>query len=231
MAKKKKKMYFDESVQEAIVQYNLEEDHRVKNKLYNDKIAYAIDKLVENIINTFKFSYFDAYFQDVKQEVISFIVLNMHKYNPDKGFKAFSYFSVVAKNYLIFHNNSNYKKLKTHDTIDATRLKRSSRMVVDGVDDGNRYTEFIQQFTLFFEKNNESIFKKKKDLVIMYSILDLLNNIDRIENFNKKAIYLLIREMTSVKTSEITKVLNIMKRHYVKLGQTFNSTGDIFSML
>ena len=45
------------------------------------------------------------------------MVMNMHKYDHTKGSKAFSYFSVVAKNYLILHNNNNYKKLKTHSEI------------------------------------------------------------------------------------------------------------------
>ncbi len=55
---------------------------------------------------------------DVKQEVLSFLVMNMHKYDHSKGSKAFSYFSVVCKNYLILHNNANYKRYKTHTNID-----------------------------------------------------------------------------------------------------------------
>lgn len=229
--KKNKKMYFDQSVEDAIIQYNLEENPRVRNEIYSKRIAYAIDKLVENIINTFKFSYFDSHFNDIKQEVISFIILNMHKYNSDKGFKAFSYFSVVAKNYLIFHNNNNYKNMKIHDSIDNRKIIKNKSTIIDDTVGGNEYKEFISQFIMFFEKKGNIIFKKKKDLIIMYSILDLLGGIDKIENFNKKSIYLLIREMTGVKTSEITKILNVMKKHYVKLGREFNSTGDIFAMI
>ena len=93
-------MYFDEDVQNAIIEYNNKTDPVIRNKIYADRIAYALNKLCENIINTFKFSYFDAHYEDVKQEVLSFLILNMHKYDHTKGFKAFSYFSVVAKNYL-----------------------------------------------------------------------------------------------------------------------------------
>ena len=70
-------MYFDQDVQDAVVKYNEEVDSRVRNKIYQEEIAYAFDKLCENIINTFKFSYFDATFEDVKQEVVSFLVLNI----------------------------------------------------------------------------------------------------------------------------------------------------------
>ena len=104
--KKKNKMYFDMGVQDAIIEYNQSSNPQIRNEIYKEKIAYAFDKLCENIINTFKFSYFDAPFNDVKQEVTSFLVLNLHKYDHTKGYKAFSYFSVVAKNYLILVNNS-----------------------------------------------------------------------------------------------------------------------------
>ena len=112
--KKKRKVYFGQEVQDAIVRYNQSDVPSERNKIYRDEIHKAFDKLCENIINTFKFTYFDYGFEDIKCEVVAFMVINMHKYDHTKGSKAFSYFSVVAKNYLILHNNNNYKKLKSH---------------------------------------------------------------------------------------------------------------------
>ena len=89
----------------------------MKEKLFNSKIYPALMKLTENIINTFKFMYFDLSFVQLQHDVVSFLVMNLHKYDQEKGSKAFSYFSVVAKNYLILHNNNNYKKLKAKDAI------------------------------------------------------------------------------------------------------------------
>ena len=100
-AKKKRKVYFGMEVQDAIVRYNQSEDDDERNKIYGKEIHKAFDKLAENIINTFKFSYFDCGFADVKHEVVAFLVMNIHKYDHTKGSKAFSYFSIVAKNYLI----------------------------------------------------------------------------------------------------------------------------------
>ena len=126
--KSKKNYYFDENVQDAIVEYNSLDS--IKNQIerstiYGTRIHAAFDKLAENIINTFKFTYFDMPFVDVKHEVVAFMVMNMHKYDHTKGSKAFSYFSVVAKNYLILHNNNNYKKLKIHDNIDVVKNVRN----------------------------------------------------------------------------------------------------------
>tara|TARA_Y100000310_G_C20699685_1_gene828564 strand:+ start:1733 stop:2476 length:744 start_codon:yes stop_codon:yes gene_type:complete len=231
--KKNKRMYFDEEVQAAIEQYNNETDSMIRNALYRDKIEYAFDKLCESIINTFKFSYFDSRFEDIKHEVVAFLVLNMHKYDSSKGFKAFSYFSVVAKNYLIFHNNANYKKLKSHNDIDSNITEIIQHSISKrSVDDVGRYAkDFAEQIVFYFENRGDKIFKKTSDLRIMYSVLELMKGVDKVENFNKKAIYLLVREMTGVKTSEITKVLNMMRKHYPKISKEFSQTGSVTSII
>lgn len=234
MKKKNKRMYFDEDVQNAIVEYNSEQDPRIKNKIYADKIAYALDKLCENIINTFKFSYFDAHYADVKQEVLSFLVLNLHKYDHTKGFKAFSYFSIVAKNYLISVNNNNYKKLKSHNEIDSIssikELSKKSQLLDNNI--SNKSTEdLMTEMIQYFEQTIPKIFKKERDILIAYSILELLKKRDEIENFNKKSLYILIREMTNVETIYITKVVNIMKKYYKKITKEFYSKGDLHQII
>ena len=226
--KKNKKMYFDQAVQDAVVQYNNEKNPIIRNKIYSEKIAYAFDKLVENIINTFKFSYFDAMFDDVKQEVVSFLVLNMHKYDSTKGFKAFSYFSVVAKNYLILINNGNYKKMKIHKDLDAvTTIKELKNLSYSHNNSDNEMNEFTDEVVNYFEKNISRLFKKKRDIDIAYSIVELMANRNEIDNFNKKSLYLLIREMAGVNTMYITKIINVMKRHYKRLANEFFGKGTL----
>ena len=105
--KSKKKPYFGVDVQNAIIKYNSldqQKNQSERNIIYKNEIHAAFDKLAENIINTFKFTYFDYGFEDIKHETVAFMVMNIHKYDHTKGSKAFSYFSVVAKNYLILSN-------------------------------------------------------------------------------------------------------------------------------
>jgi hypothetical protein len=220
--KAKRKVYFGQEVQDAIIEYNSTESSSEKNIIYGTRIHKAFDKLAENIINTFKFTYFDDPFQDVKHEVVAFMVMNMHKYDHTKGSKAFSYFSVVAKNYLILHNNNNYKKLKTHDGMDVLDRHRGK--------DSNYESDFItltNEIIEYFDSNMNTIFKKDRDLRIGYAIVDLMKQRDDIENFNKKAIYILIREMTDVETAHITSVVNVLKKHYKKLQNLYHKQGSI----
>ena len=220
--KKKRKVYFGQEVQNAVVEYNSSTDDNERNVIYGTRIHAAFDKLAENIINTFKFTYFDDPFQDVKHEVVAFMVMNMHKYDHTKGSKAFSYFSVVAKNYLILHNNNNYKKLKTHDKMDVLDRHRGK--------DADYESDFItltNEIIEYFDNNMNTIFKKERDLRIGYAIIDLMRQREDIENFNKKALYILIREMTDVETAHITSVVNVFKKHYKKLLNTYHKQGSI----
>ena len=219
--KSKKKVYFGMEVQDAIVRYNQSNSDSERNKIYQEEIHKAFDKLCENIINTFKFEYFDDVYIDVKQEVLSFLVMNMHKYDGSKGSKAFSYFSVVAKNYLILHNNANYKKYKMHTSVDILNSKSV------GNSREKYFIDFTDEIIDYFEKNICKLFKNKKDIDVAYAILELMKRRDEIENFNKKALYVLIREMTNIETSYITKVVNVFKREYRWLINEFETKGFI----
>ena len=213
-------MYFDEVVQDAIIQYNDSDNYNFRNKIYSEIIHPAFDKLSENIINTFKFSYFDYPFEDVKNEVVSFLVMNIHKYDHTKGSKAFSYFSIVAKNYLILHNNNNYKKLKIHDNIDVMKHSAGPSTASEELAE-----DLLADVIQYFDKNILNIFNKKRDIEVAYAIVELFKNKDEIENFNKKALYILIREMTNVNTIHITSVVNVFKKHYKKIiEEHYNST-------
>ena len=220
--KKKRKVYFGQEVQDAIVEYNSSESDTERNKIYGTRIHAAFDKLAENIINTFKFTYFDDPFVDVKHEVVAFMVMNMHKYDHTKGSKAFSYFSVVAKNYLILHNNNNYKKLKSHTKIESLDRHRSK-----DISNESDMVTLTKEIIEYFDNNMNNIFKKERDLKIGYAIVDLMKQRDDIENFNKKALYILIREMTDVETAHITSVVNVLKKHYKKLLNTYYKSGSI----
>ena len=220
--KKKRKVYFGQEVQDAVVDYNSSSSDSERNEIYGTRIHAAFDKLAENIINTFKFTYFDYGFNDIKHEVVAFMVVNMHKYDHTKGSKAFSYFSVVAKNYLILHNNNNYKKLKSHDKMDA--LDRQHK--ASGFNESD-YITLTDEIVEYFDNNMNTIFKKDRDLKIGYAIIDLMKAREDIENFNKKAIYILIREMTDVETTHITSVVNTLKKHYKKLLNKYYNNGSI----
>lgn len=212
-AKSKKKMYFTQETEDNIVLYNGSDDMDERNSIYEEGIQYAFEKLAENILNTFKFSYFQCSHEDVQKEVVSNLVSNMHKYKANNG-KAFSYFSIIAKNFLILYNNGNYKKFKRHTSVDDDEIiYEQKELTFNPRADTKRkeLTEFIKLMVDYLEDNIDKIYKKEQEKRIAYAVLEIFRKSDVIENFNKKALYLFIREMTNCKTQHITKVVNKMK--------------------
>jgi hypothetical protein len=85
----------------------------------------------------------------------------------------------------------------------------------------DEFTEFRRIMLSYWDKNLTLVFTKKRDIQIADAVLELFRRADYIENFNKKHLYLLIREMTDCKTHYITKVVNTMKQHQKKMLNSF----------
>ena len=224
--KKTKNYYFDQITENAIIRYNNTDDARLKNKIYSEHISYAFDKLAENIIHTFKFYYFDVPSEQVKHEVVSFLVMNMHKFKEGKG-KAFSYFSIVAKNYLILHNNKNYKNYKIHDKMDVLDYSSNIKESQTKSHVANFNKDYVTEMLDYWDNNLTNIFRRQKDILVADAVLEMFRRRENIENFNKKALYILIREMTGSKTQHITRIVNVMKKYNVQLLREFQNTGQL----
>ncbi len=224
--KKKSKIYFGQKTEDAIIRYNKCDKPHIKNRIYEEHIDAAFNKLAENLIHTFKFYYFDVPLDDVKHEVVAFLLMNMHKYVPEKG-KAFSYFSIVGKNWLILNNNNNYKKMKQHTALDVLDFKRNIGMEEANKEEIEYYNDFVEQMVDYWENNLNNFFKRKKDLKVAYSVLELFKRRLTLENFNKKALYILVREMTGSNTQHITRIVNQMKQQYLLLNTEYQKDGII----
>ena len=218
--------YFHQGTEDAIIRHNKETRSHMRERIYNEHIRVPFEKLAENIIHTFKFYYFDVPSEDVKHEVVSFLYMNMHKFTEGKG-KAFSYFSIVAKNYLILHNNNNYKRMKQHDSEEVTDYKRDPITEMRNGEWGSMQVEYLETLAEYWRNNLTTVFKRKKDLDVANSVIELIDMRHNIENFNKKALYILIREMTGSNTQHITRVINVMKKHHFNLHKKFLATGSV----
>jgi hypothetical protein len=226
--KPSKKQYFTYITQEAIIAFNKESNYSLRNKIYKEYIDYPFNKLVENIFHTFKFSYFDIPYEDIKCEVVAFLNEKIHKYEDGKG-KAFSYFSIIAKNYLIIQNNANYQKYKRRtDTsyIDDSR-DIANEMSMSNYQESLR--DFVKLWCDWYDTNLNLIFSNKRDILVADTVVELFRISHNIENFNKKAIYILIRERTGLKTQNITKVINIMRNDFQKMMKMYQQTGRLIT--
>ena len=226
--KRTKKRYFTEDTDLAIKEYLASSNQDERDNIFSRRIHYPFYKLAENLIHTFKFYYTEVDdLEDLKHEVICFLLEKLDYFKPEKGTKAFSYFSIVGKNYLILYNNNNYKKKKQKADPSAAdeddgvlhQLGRDQRK--------QDIKDFIDYLTEYIDKHMFTMFKKDKDRKVCDAINVLFKRRENIEIFNKKALYIYIREMTNVDTPVITKVTKKLKVLYKELYSEFVETGYV----
>jgi len=226
--KRTKKQYFTPDTDAAIKEYLATSNQDKRNTIFKDRIWYPFYKLAENLIHTFKFYYTEVDdLEDLKHEVICFLLEKLDYFKPEKGTKAFSYFSIVGKNYLILYNNNNYKKKKQKADPSAADEDDGVLRSLGRDDRKQEIKDFIDYFTLYIDKHMFTMFKKNKDRKVCDAINVLFKRRENLEIFNKKALYIYIREMTEVDTPVITKVTKHLKKLYKKLYQEYDQTGHV----
>jgi len=217
---KSDKNYFTQDTEDAIVAYNNAATFEEKDKLYHSRIHYPFFKLTENIIHTFKFYYTEVdNIEDLQHEVITFLLSKIHLFNPAKGAKAYSYFGTIAKRYLILQNQKNYKK--RIDTAPTSILEEDETYSynIGETSQQELLSLYLDEYVTYCTKNLYKLFPKTHDAQVADAILELFRKREEIDIFNKKALYIYIREQIEVKTPKITKIANqlydIFKDNYL----------------
>jgi len=230
---KKSIEYFTLDTQAAIIAYQTETDPISRNKLFNDRIYHAFYKLAENIIHTFKFYYTEVdTMEELKHEVIAFLLEKLHLYDETKG-KAYSYFGTIAKRYLIVYNNANYKRLKDRaavEEVDEDKVILNTLMLEQSKE--LETNSFVDIYVKFVDENLLELFPKAQEARVGDAVLELFKKRDNIDVFNKKMLFIYIREITDAPTPVITKVIKILKKIYQEMLNTYLEEGvefDIFT--
>lgn len=226
---KKSNVYFTQDNEDAILEYLKETNPVTRNKIFNERINYSFHKLAENIIHTFKFYYTEVNtIPELQHEVVAFLLEKLHLYNPAKG-KAFSYFGTITKRYLILYNNANYKKLKIKAPVEAID---EDKTILIGLTNNNEdlYSDtssFLVQYTKFVDYNLYTLFPKLRDAQIADAILEIFKRSESIDTFNKKGLYIYIKEITEASTPQITKIIKRLKVTYVKKYNEYYEYGSV----
>jgi len=205
--------YFTKDHEEAILEYASIIDHKRKNELYKLWIQPAFDEMVDKIVFTYKFNNLPN-IEDLKDECKIWLTTILDKFDVSKGSKAFSYFSVITKNWFIYKvkKNNNKKEVYLEDIVNT---KDEEQLIYEHSYEIDRQQ---QEFWAFFEKemgswNNKKM--KSNEEKVYKAIQILFKESDNIEIFNKKAIYLYIREMTGLNTKQVVSNLKKFKVRYV----------------
>jgi len=217
----KSKNYFTQETEDYIVKYNNQPDSEIRSKIYETHIHYPFFKLTQNIIHTFKFYHTEVNdLEHLQHEIITFLLSKIHLFDPTRGAKAYSYFGTIVKRWLILYNTKNYKKKINNVGVEELSKEGSSYIYSMGDDRiKSDLDKYVDIYVNHVSENIYNLFPKKNDAQIADAILELFRKRETLEVFNKKALYIYIREMVDVKTPKITKIADklhgIFKQQYL----------------
>jgi len=212
--KKKSNMYFTQVHEDAIVEFSSTEDHDVREKLYTKTIQPVFSQMVDKIVFTYRFTSLPD-IDDLRDECKVYLATILSKFDPAKGSKAFSYFSVITKNWFIHKVKKNKKKMEREVPLDIAELDPEIHFIdkSESFQDKEIRKERIEQ--LKAEMATWQVdFSKEKEKKVYDAVMILFDSVDDIEIFNKKAIYLYLREITGMNTKQIVSQLNKMRKRY-----------------
>jgi hypothetical protein len=210
---KKSRSYFTKITDLAIAGYNKSDDIATREKIYRRFIYPAFMKLTENIINKVKPDYIDSTFQDLQTDLVTYLTARLDKFNPNAG-KAYSYYTRTSFNYLIAENQKGYAKVKS-DTLEINiDEQRNVITEIHNSEMQETLREFMDAYIEYCYDNLNYIFSNSTDIHVADSVLHIFETRENIEEFNKKALYILIRERTGLETTNITRVIKTLKQIY-----------------
>ena len=213
-ARKKKNHYFTQEHENAIIQYSNTNCIRERTELYVNWIQPAFNEMVDKIVFTYKFTNLPN-IDYLRDECKIWLMTILDKYDPSKGSKAFSYFSVITKNWFIH-------KVKKQQ-------KRNKREVDFGSISKNYEEQYLSTTESYVTNREEKEFwdsfytemrswdvssMKENDIKVYEAIKILFESKEDIEIFNKKAIYLYLREITGLNTKQIVNSLKKFRKRY-----------------
>ena len=212
--KSKKNHYFTQVHEDAIVKYALTDDRELRSKLYEEYIQPAFDDMVDKIIYTYRFTTLPN-IDYLRADCKVWLTTILNKYDPNKGSKAFSYFSVVTKNWFIHKVKRTKKRLQTEVFMEDVLNEADENLVSEEPS----YYDKRSEMEFWMSLNNEidtwdSFMIKENEKKVLMAVRILLDSAEQIEIFNKKAIYLYLRELTGLNTKQVVNNLNKLRKRY-----------------
>lgn len=228
--KKQGRHYFTKDHENAIIKYCNTNSMREREELYREFIGPAFNEMVDKIVFTYKFTTLPN-IDDLRAECKVWLTTILDKYDPNKGSKAFSYFSVITKNWFIHKVKRSSKRLATEISIDDV-------IYTDSYSDVNE--SLVAQHEYYEQRKEKEFWEhlwteidswdtgnlKENEQKVLEAIKILLSSSDDIEIFNKKAIYLYLREITGLNTKQVVNNLNKLRTKY-KIFKTKWNKGEI----
>jgi len=220
-----KNLYFHQGTQDAIIAWQNTDDRAQKEKLYNTEILPAFTKLTENLIFMHGFAK-GTDFESLKNDCITHLYEALRKWNPSRGTKAFSYYNVVAKHFLIIQTKKRKKNFFRHISLDddaslnyAEKKMVESHKVMPAPDEIMMAAHRPEEIQILLREIRTRV-TKENELKCIDSILEIFDRVDDLDFLNKRAIFVYLREISGLTPKKLSIAMSVIRRHYRELSRT-----------
>lgn len=212
--------YFTEDTQDAIVRFRNEPDVEKRKSIFVSEIKTAFETLAESLINVYGYHILYESKEDLKNHCLADLYDVICKFDPAKGSKAFSYFNVVAKNWLTIRSKTNAKNIQTFMSIDNKDAFSSHELelienfkVVPSADETMTQEEITEDIKKMLNEMHDRS-RTDNEKITLDAVKFLFEKLDDLDLVNKRAIMLYLREITRLTPKQLSIVLSSLKKHY-----------------
>ena len=213
--------YWGEDQESAVVEFNTNADMDEKHKVFVDVIEPAFRKLVENIYYTYNFNKILWDREQIEHEVMTHLYEKLSKFDISKNKKSFSYFGTITKNWMIQRCNADKNKRFIDDDNQDIIVQNISIHAYEEDEVGRHNEEFISEIIGDFDDWDAKENYTRDDFAVLEIVNDILKNYERFNIYNKKQLYVYIREATDLPSRKITKSLKKIKLDYFSVKEDF----------
>ena len=213
--------YWGEDQESAVVEFNTNADMDEKHKVFVDVIEPAFRKLVENIYYTYNFNKILWDREQIEHEVMTHLYEKLSKFDISKNKKSFSYFGTITKNWMIQRCNADKNKRFIDDDNQDIIVQNISIHAYEEDEVGRHNEEFINEIIGDFDDWDAKDNYTRDDFAVLEIVNDILKNYERFNIYNKKQLYVYIREATDLPSRKITKSLKKIKMNYFSVKEDF----------
>lgn len=223
-----KKDYFTREIDKYILEFIKTKNIEKRNKIFEEKIKKVFVTLVNNLIFVYKASDLEPS-SSLRDDCVRFLYTKIDTFDYKKASKAFSYFNVVARNWLFQKFNSNKKDEKKFINMDDTCAVNYIIYKSKEEYDLNENVFFDSNFINYMIESlsNFKFVLRERDRIVLDAILTLLKNPEYVDIYNKKAILLYIKNMTNLNSKQITSSINRLKNEYYELKNKWIENGNL----
>lgn len=228
------RIYFGRATEQKIREFLQETNQSKKDQLFRIFIHPKLYKLVENVIFSYGFNKIRNENNSIKElinEVISDIVIKgFPEFDPERG-KAFSYFSKIAKNYLL--RKMRYEKRYVgiaddddDDHIDSNMSISVSERILEMeefVEEDMVGTEYLEAITEYFIDNEFRIASSPNELRVLNALIDIFQSKYQLVNISfKKQAQELIKDLCpELSHFQIKTSLRNIGKHYFQAREQY----------